>query len=147
MPALPPHAWPQTRAEPGCSGCADTDNDRLVSCKEFLAWIGDLKQLPTARDGTIGGSEHVEGEGGDGEAPKRVRLQDRSPRKHKVPFVAEHIALQRATMREHADLKSRKTGHLSAGEVVAVLMVRGRRMKVQRLKYQAHPPSGWVSDR
>jgi hypothetical protein len=113
----------------------DVDGNCVVSCEEFLKWIG---QLEHARD-PLRDSAIVPDAGGDDD---RTRQE-----KNRVPFVAEYIALQRATLRSGQDISSPKVGMLSTGEVVAVLQVRGRRMKVQRLKHQAKPSQGWVSDR
>ena len=119
----------------------DIDGDCLVSCEEFMKWIGHLEnEDDLMRDGFIGESEDGSDDGSDDGKPHRKA-------KNRVPFVAEYIALQRATLRSGQDLSSPKVGMLGAGEVVAVLQVKGRRMKVQRLKYQAKPSSGWVSDR
>ena len=113
----------------------DVDGNCSVSCEEFLKWIGHLKHTrDPLRDGA-----NVPEANGDDDRPRQM--------KKRVPFVAEYIALQRATMRSGQDISSPKIGMLSTGEVVAVLQVRGRRMKVQRLKHQAKPSQGWVSDR
>lgn len=110
----------------------DTDGSGTVSCEEFLKWLGRLEhERDPLRDGAV-----VPSANGDDD-----RLQNR------VPFVAEYIALQRATLRSGQDISSPKIGMLSTGEVVAVLLVRGRRMKVQRLRHQANPRQGWVSNR
>ena len=113
----------------------DTDGDRKVSCEEFLKWLGHLEhERDPLRDGAV-----VPDANGDDDRPR--------PKKNRVPFVAEYIALQRATLRSGQDISSPKIGMLSTGEVVAVLQMRGRRMKVQRLRHQAKPSQGWVSDR
>ena len=119
----------------------DIDGDCRVSCDEFRQWIGKLaSEKGFARDGMIGGD-------GEDDEDDEDEIERKRKAKNRVPFVAEYIALQRATIRCGQDLSSQKTGMLGAGEVVAVLQVRGRRMKVQRLKYLVKPASGWVSDR
>ena len=116
----------------------DVDGDRCVSCEEFLEWLGRMEHgRDPIRDGVV--VPHSCSDGDDNGGPTQ-------PMK-RVPFAAEYIALRRATLRSGQDLSSPKIGMLSTGEVVAVLQVRGRRMKVQRLKYQANPSQGWVSDR
>jgi hypothetical protein len=115
----------------------DIDGDRCVSCEEFLEWLGRMEHgRDPVRDGVV--VPHSSGDGGENGGPPQP--------KNRVPFAAEYIALRRATLRSGQDLSSPKIGMLSTGEVVAVLQVRGRRMKVQRLKYQATPSQGWVSD-
>lgn len=119
----------------------DMDSNSAISCDEFLQWLGNIKhKYDPLRDGVIvpGTPGGEEGEGSD---------DTRQQPQNQVPFVAEYIALQRATLRSGQDITSPKIGMLSTGEVVAVLQVHGRRMKVQRLKYQANPKNGWVSDR
>ena len=63
-----------------------------------------------------------------------------------VPFVAEYFVLKRMTLRESAELTSRKIGMVSAGEIVAVTRTHGNRLRCERLTFGVMPRSGWCSE-
>lgn len=121
-----------------CFNRIDVDGNCAISCDEFLKWRGSIRAGHNHHH-TCSAEEGGSDDSNDGDVSQRT--------KNRVPFVAEYIALQRATMRSGQDISSPKIGTLDSGEVVAVLQVRGRRLKVQRLKCYAQPMSGWVSER
>ena len=63
-----------------------------------------------------------------------------------VPFVAEYFVLKRMTLREGAELTSRKIAMVSAGEIVAVTRTHGNRLRCERLTFGVMPRSGWCSE-